>query len=176
ENLPTSYFDYPNFYDLIEGGDISTGHSINPITGNPYETQIVPRGDYTRVLAEFWADGPDSETPPGHWFTILNYVNDQPSLEKRLQGTGDILDALEWDVKSYFILGGAMHDAAISAWSVKGWYDYIRPISAIRYMADLGQSSDDQLASYHPQGIKLEPGFVELVESGDPLAGGFDQN
>jgi hypothetical protein len=176
ENLPTSYIDHPNFYDLFEGGDISLGHTINPITGNPYETQLVPRGDYTRVLAEFWADGPDSETPPGHWFTILNYVNDQPLLEKRLQGTGEVLNVLEWDVKSYFILGGAMHDAAISAWSVKGWYDYVRPISGIRYMAEQGQSTNPSLPNYNIAGIPLRDGYVEIVQNGDPLAGNQNQH
>ena len=35
-----------------------------------------------------------------------------------------------------------MHDVAITAWGIKGWYDCIRPISAIRAMADRGQSSD----------------------------------
>ena len=58
---------------------------MNPKTGMPYESQIVPRGDYTRVLAEFWADGPDSETPPGHWFTILNYVNDSEFTVKKIR-------------------------------------------------------------------------------------------
>jgi len=29
------------------------GNPINPKTGKPYEPQIVPRGDYTRILAEF---------------------------------------------------------------------------------------------------------------------------
>ena len=76
DEFPTDYEDYPSFYNVIEGGDIGQGHSINPITGQAYEPQIVPRGDYARVLAEFWADGPDSETPPGHWFTILNVVNE----------------------------------------------------------------------------------------------------
>ncbi len=175
-SFPTDYTQYSTFYNYINGGDPGTGRNMNPVTNQPYQAQVVPRGDYTRVLAEFWADGPDSETPPGHWFTLLNHVSDHPLLEKRFNGVGPELDPVEWDVKSYFILGGAMHDAAISAWSIKGWHDYIRPISAIRYMADLGQSSDDQLASYNPQGIKLVPGYVELVESGDPLAGGFDQH
>lgn len=168
--LPTSYNDYSNFYKLVDGGDIGQGHSVNPITNASYESQIVPRGDYTRVLAEFWADGPDSETPPGHWFTILNHVSDHSQLVKKLEGQGEVLDHLEWDVKSYFIMGGAMHDSAIAAWSVKGWYDYIRPISAIRYMADLGQSSDNTLSNYHPNGIPLKQGYVEIVENGDPLA------
>nr|WP_321236332.1 FG-GAP-like repeat-containing protein [uncultured Psychroserpens sp.] len=167
--FPTNYADYPSFYNIIEGGDIGEGHVINPITGQAYQSQLVPRGDYARVLAEFWADGPDSETPPGHWFTILNYVNEHPQLEKRFQGEGDILDDLEWDVKSYFILGGAMHDSAISAWSIKGWYDYVRPISAIRHMALLGQSTDQTLDNYHVAGIPLLDGFIEVVEAGDPL-------
>ena len=170
-DLPSNYEGLRSFYDEINGGDISKGYSINPKTGEPYEPQIVPRGDYARVLAEFWADGPDSETPPGHWFTLLNYVNDHPELQKKFEGEGQVVNDLEWDVKSYFILGGTMHDAAISAWSIKGYYDFIRPISAIRHMADLGQSSNDTLPNYHPAGIKLEPGFVEIVSEGDSLAG-----
>ena len=35
-----------------------------------------------------------------------------------------------------------MHDCAIAAWSAKGYYDYSRPVSGIRYMAEHGQSSD----------------------------------
>ncbi len=174
--FPTDYADYPNFYDFFEGGANSNGHAINPVTGSPYEANMVPRGDYARVLAEFWADGPDSETPPGHWFSILNYVNDHPQFEKRFQGEGDILDPLEWDVKAYFIMGGGMHDAAISAWSVKGWYDYIRPISAIRSMAERGQSTDNTLDNYDIGGIPLIDGYIEVVEIGDPLAGFANQH
>ena len=96
--LPTNFTDYRNFYDLLNGGDSSVGYALNPVTGAPYPPQIVPRGDYARVLAEFWADGPDSETPPGHWFVILNHVNDHPLLEKRFKGEGPVLNALEWDV------------------------------------------------------------------------------
>ena len=73
---------------------------------------------------------------------------------------------LEWDVKAYFTLGGAMHDVAITAWGIKGWYDCIRPLSAIRAMADRGQSSDPLGASYHPDGIPLVPGHIEVVAGG----------
>jgi len=164
------------YYDFLEGGDPSMGHDINPVTGQPYEPQMVPRGDYTRVLAEFWADGPDSETPPGHWFTLINYVNAHPMLEKRYEGVGPIIDDLEWDLKSYFMLGAAMHDSAISTWGVKGYYDYLRPVSAIRYMADRGQCTDPNLPSYDPAGMDLIDGQVELVEVGDPLAGNQNQH
>jgi len=174
--LPQSLDAYRDFYDLLNGGDPSQGYDVNPRTDQPYTPQIVPRGDYTRVLAEFWADGPDSETPPGHWFTILNYVSDHPLLEKRFGGTGPVLSDLEWDVKAYFALGGAMHDVAVTSWGVKGWYDYVRPISALRAMADRGQSTDPNGLRYDPAGMPLEPGYVEMVEPDDPLAGAMDKH
>jgi len=170
DSLPQAYADYPGFYDLIDGGDHSHGRPLNPYTGKPYVPNIVFRGDYTRVLAEFWADGPQSETPPGHWFTLLNYVHDHPLFVRKFQGAGKTVDELEWDVKAYFVLGGAMHDAAIAAWSIKGWYDYVRPISAIRYLADRGQCTDPMLPNYDPGGIPLVPGYVELIDSNDALA------
>lgn len=176
EDLPTNYEDMKNFYNLFEGGDPSQGHDINPSTGAPYPPNIVSRADYTRVLAEFWADGPDSETPPGHWFTLLNYVNDQPELERKFAGQGEELPVLEWDVKSYLMMGGAMHDCAITAWGNKGYFDYIRPISALRGMAELGQSSDPSLPKYNPRGIPLIPGFIEMIDSDDPLIGVFNQH
>ena len=163
-------------YKSIEGGDKSDGHRLNPYTKKPYKKQIVPRGDYTRVIAEFWADGPDSETPPGHWFTILNYVSYHPLFERKFEGDNEILDSLEWDIKSYFLLGGAMHDAAIAAWGLKGYYDYIRPISAIRFMSNNGQSSDLKLDNYNKLGIKLVDGLIEVVEKGDPLQGKNGEN
>jgi hypothetical protein len=175
-SLPQTPAELQSFYRLQQGGDIGTGHTLNPYTGLPYQPQMVPRGDYTRVLAEFWADGPTSETPPGHWFTILNYVNDNPLFQKRFRGIGPILDDLEWDVKAYFALAGAVHDAAISAWGIKGWYDYIRPISALRWMAGHGQSSDSTLPHYSPIGIPLVPGFIALVDSTDSLAGTNHKN
>ncbi len=166
DQLPTSFADYQSFYG-IDGGDWGTGHALNPSTGEAYETQLVLRGDYTRVLAEFWADGPDSETPPGHWFSIFNYVMDQAQFSRKYNGQEE-LAVLEYDVKAYFMLGAAMHDAAIAAWSVKGCYDYIRPISALRYMAHLGQSSDPMLPSYHPEGLPLQSDYIEVVQENDP--------
>lgn len=176
QSYPDSISGLRSFYKEVEGGDKGIGWATNPKTGQAYTPQIVPRADYTRVLAEFWADGPESETPPGHWFTILNYVNDHPSLIKKFGGVGRTLTDLEWDVKAYFVLSAALHDAGIVAWGNKGWYDYIRPISAIRHLADNGQSSDTSLPSYHPQGIKLDSGLIELIKVGDPLAGANNEN
>lgn len=174
--IPAALADYPTFYDQINGGTAGSGHAMNPSTGAAYTPNMVPRADYARVLAEFWADGPDSETPPGHWFTLMNYVSDHPDVEKKYKGEGDALADLEWDVKGYLAMGGAMHDCAVTAWGIKGWYDYLRPVSAIRAMADLGQSSEPASASYDPAGLPLIPGYIELVEVGDALAGPADEN
>ena len=166
---PTDFRDYRSFYNELEGGDASRGHALNPVTGQPYEPNMVPRGDYARVLAEFWADGPDSETPPGHWFTLLNYVRDHPQSTTKFRGEGLDLTDLEYDVKAYFLMGGAMHDAAVSAWSVKGFYDYIRPISAIRGTAELGQRTDPNLLHYDENAFAEVPGLIEVIREGDPI-------
>ena len=175
-DYPETFEEYKTFYDFVNGGDFGTGHLLNPATNLPYNPQMVKRADYARVLAEFWADGPDSETPPGHWFTILNYVSDHPYTVKKFSGQGTVLSDLEWDIKCYFTLAGAMHDSAIATWGIKGYYDFVRPISAIRYMAGKGQSSNASLASYDPHGIPLIPGNIELIETGDPLAGASNEN
>ena len=168
-NVYPAYPDY--LYDMTGGGDRGTGHALNPATEAPYEPEYVLRGDFTRVLAEFWADGPDSETPPGHWFNLLNEVSDHPEFSFLWQGV-EVVPEDVWWAWTYLALGGAMHDAAIAAWGAKGAYDFIRPISAIRHMLGLGQSTDPDAPSYHPDGIPLMPGVTEIIADGDPLAVG----
>jgi hypothetical protein len=145
------------------GTNDGAGYAENPVTGEPYEAMPAARADFLRVIAEYWADGPTSETPPGHWNLIANDVADVPGFERRIAGEGPVVDALEWDVKTYFALNGAVHDAAIAAWGLKGRYDSARPISMIRYMGGLGQSTDPDGASYDPDGLPLEAGLVEVV-------------
>ncbi len=145
------------------GENTGTGHPVNPSTGQPYAAQVVPAADFYRVIAEFWADGPDSETPPGHWFSIAHIATDHPAFERRIAGRGPIVDALQYDVKLYLTLGGAMHDAAVSAWGIKGYYDYIRPISALRGVGVVGQRSDPGGRSFHDGGLRVVPGKVEII-------------
>ncbi|MDB6069723.1 MAG: hypothetical protein JWL81_894 [Verrucomicrobiales bacterium] len=153
------------------GQNDGAGHAVNPVTGLPYPANVVPRADYQRVLAEFWADGPKSETPPGHWNVIANKVTDALT-EYRPGGSGPAIDALEWDVKLYFTLNAAVHNAAVSVWGCKRKYDFVRPISAIRYMGQRGQCTDPLLPSYDPMGLPLVPGLIELItdESSAPGA------
>jgi len=145
------------------GTNDGKGHPVNPATGQPYPPDVVLQGDFGRVMAEFWADGPSSETPPGHWNVLANLASDELSQDLRIGGQGPTVDRLEWDVKLYLALNGAVHDAAIAAWGLKGYYDTVRPISMVRYMGGLGQSSDPALPSYDKEGLPLVPDLVELV-------------
>ena len=86
--------------------------------------------DAKKVTAEYWADGPKSEFPPGHWAVIAGALS-------RKNG-----NSLDTDAKMFFVLGNAELDAGISAWSAKykivpndpqATWDFWRPITAIRY-------------------------------------------
>ena len=76
--------------------------------------------DREKMIAEYWADGPASELPPGHWALIAQYVSfrDQHTLDD--------------DAKLFFALSNANLDAGILAWKLKRIYDSVRPVTAIR--------------------------------------------
>ncbi|MBI3777400.1 MAG: vanadium-dependent haloperoxidase, partial [Gammaproteobacteria bacterium] len=155
-SLDFSTGEFPDVYD-------GTGYKANPATGAPYAPNVVKRGDYARVLSEFWADGPSSETPPGHWNVIANTVADSPLLSKQIGGKGPVVDDLEWDVKTYFAVNAATHEAACACWGIKRYYDAWRPMSAIRYLGGLGQSSNPALPAYNAKGLPLINNLIELV-------------
>ena len=75
-----------------------------------------------KLSVEYWADGPDSELPPGHWALFAQYVSqrDRHSIDK--------------DVQMFFAMHNASLDAGIVAWHLKRKYDGVRPISAVRYL------------------------------------------
>lgn len=153
------------------GTNDGRGHAMNPATAMPYAPQRVRLGDFGRVIAEYWADGPRSETPPGHWNKIANDITAHPMFARRVRGAGAPIDPLEWDVKVYLAVNGAMHDAAIVAWGTKRRFIASRPITIIRYMGGLGQRTDPALPRYHRDGLPLEPGVVELITPQSSAAG-----
>lgn len=75
-----------------------------------------------KVIAEYWADGPSSELPPGHWELFAAFVSQRDH------------HTLHDDVKMFFALANAIHDAAIATWECKRYYDYVRPVTAIRHL------------------------------------------
>jgi len=75
-----------------------------------------------KVIAEYWADGPNSELPPGHWTEFAAYVAERDGLN------------LSATVKLYFALASAILDASIATWECKRFYDYPRPVTTIRHL------------------------------------------
>jgi hypothetical protein len=78
--------------------------------------------DEHKAIAEYWADGPGSETPPGHWCLHAQEVSAR-------DGHG-----LDEDARLFFALTGALLDAGIACWDAKRTYDSVRPITAIRFL------------------------------------------
>ncbi|WP_395161253.1 vanadium-dependent haloperoxidase [Ilumatobacter sp.] len=133
------------------GTDDGNGYDINPITGERYAPNLADVADWARVIAEYWADGPTSETPPGHWNTISNGVSDALFTDKdQVEFDGAAVGRLEWDVKLAVSVNGALHDAAIAAWGAKAYYDSVRPISMIRFLGENGE-------------LPLVPGLSEII-------------
>ena len=142
------------------GTDDGNGYHVNPITAERYAPNLADVANWARVIAEYWADGPTSETPPGHWNTISNGVSDALFANNdKVEFDGAAVGRLEWDVKLAVSVNGALHDAAIAAWGAKAHYDFVRPISMIRF---LGQNGE----------LPLVPGLSEVItdESSAPGA------
>jgi hypothetical protein len=67
------------------------------------------------AIANFWADGPSTPTPPGHW----NFIA-QPYIRKA-----------DWSevraARAFALLNMALHDAAVGCWETKYFYFNPRP-------------------------------------------------
>ena len=81
-----------------------------------------------------------AETAPARWNSIASSVSRGATPRQRLA----------FDVKLYFALNGALHDAAVATWGAKRKYQSVRPISMIRQLAFDGQ-------------LPLVPGLVESI-------------
>lgn len=75
-----------------------------------------------KVIAEYWADGPNSELPPGHWTLFAEVVSARDH------------HTLDQDVKMFFAMTNAVFDAGISVWHFKRFYDYVRPVTAVHFL------------------------------------------
>jgi hypothetical protein len=84
--------------------------------------------DVSKTIAEYWATGAGGDpvsgaaNPPAHWNILAQTVA--------------IRDAhtLDENVKLFFALGNTLLDVSIAVWESKRFYDYVRPVSAIRFL------------------------------------------
>ena len=78
--------------------------------------------DKQKTIVEYWADGPGTELPPGHWALFAQWVSRRDS------------NGIDDDAKMFFAMTNAMLDASIAIWDCKRTFDYVRPITAIRFL------------------------------------------
>jgi uncharacterized protein DUF6851/vanadium-dependent haloperoxidase-like protein len=83
--------------------------------------------DRQKTIAGYWADGPRSELPPGHWNLFAQAV-------ARRDRHGAHARGIERDVKLFFALTNAIFDAGCCAWDNKCAFDSVRPVTAIRLL------------------------------------------
>ena len=84
--------------------------SINSTTRTAEQTEI----------AQFWADGAGTFTPPGHWSQIAQNV-------AATKGNS-LLD----NARLFALLNISLADAGIASWDAKYQYNFWRPITAIQ--------------------------------------------
>ena len=76
--------------------------------------------DAQKLIVEYWADGPASELPPGHWGIFAQFVSQRDN------------HSTDQDAKMFFAMHNASFDAGIVAWHLKRKWDGVRPITAVR--------------------------------------------
>ena len=122
---------------------LTSGSQFRPTTGpaldytNPSGTYVGQANtilqysagltDTTKTIADYWANGPHSETPPGHWELFTQFASAQYISQKDKHALSD-------DVMGFFILSNAIFDAGIACWECKRYYNSVRPITAVRYL------------------------------------------
>ncbi|MBE9061108.1 DUF6851 domain-containing protein [cf. Phormidesmis sp. LEGE 11477] len=107
--------------------------------------------DRQKLIAEFWEDGGGTSFPPGTWQTFGEFVSARDR------------NRIDEDALLFFSLSNAMLDASIATWESKVFYDYVRPVRAIRELGKLGLLNNGTLGTDEITG---ETGFVIQVWGG----------
>lgn len=123
------------------GGNISTHRT-------PDQTEI----------AQFWAAGGGTFTPPGHWNQIASEAMDQAPRSQ-----------LE-NARTFALLNLTLADAGITSWDAKYHYNYWRPIDAIRA---LPQAARDNTVEWVP--LLTTPPFPSYTSGHSTFSGAAAQ-
>jgi hypothetical protein len=78
--------------------------------------------DEQKTITEFWADGPGTALPPGHWAEFAQWIARRDA------------HTIDQDAQLFFVLANALFDASIAVWDCKRVFDSVRPITAIRFL------------------------------------------
>jgi membrane-associated phospholipid phosphatase len=108
-------------------------------------------------IARFWADGPGTVTPPGHW----NIIARDLALQR-----GNTLDQ---NARLFALLNIAEADAAIIAWDCKYAFNFWRPITAIPN-ADI-DGNPDTVSDPTWTPFLVTPNFPEYISGHSTFSG-----
>ncbi len=121
-------------FALSSGSQFRPAGPVMDATSSAYKSQAdtivqynAQLNDTTKTIADYWANGPHSETPPGHWELFCQFTSAQSTSRKNKHD-------ISVDVKMFFVLANAVFDAGIACWDAKRAYDSVRPITAVRYL------------------------------------------
>ena len=100
-------------------------------------------------IALYWANGPGTITPPGHWNQIAALIARQKNY------------TLAQNARLFALLNIAMADAGVATWEAKYQYHFWRPVTAI------ARATEDDNPATEPESdwtsLVLNPPFPEYV-------------
>jgi hypothetical protein len=162
------------FHNSPLGTYTQQGYPVNPVTNEPYTSNVQSLADYSPHSRRVVGRRPglrDAPRPLARRRRTRSRTT--RTIEYRVGGVGPDRRSPpvgREDVPHRRWCGN--HDAAVVAWGMKGYYDSARPISFVRYLAQLGQSSDPKLPHYNAAGLPLIPGLIELITEEEVAPGG----
>jgi len=113
-------------FALTSGAQFRTGVVLSKFGSSEYLAkcqEIIDASanltDSQKLNTEYWADGPGTIQPPGHWMTFADWISERDHND------------LDKDVKMFFVVSNAVLDAGIACWDTKRLYDSVRPLTAI---------------------------------------------
>jgi PAP2 superfamily/Domain of unknown function (DUF4214) len=119
----------------------------------------VRTADETQI-AQYWADGPGTATPPGHWNQIAQHI-------ALLKG-----NTLAQNARLFALLDFAEADAGIVAWDAKYAYNEWRPITAIRAADQDNNPATTPDATWTP--FLVTPNFPTYTSGHSTFSGAAD--
>lgn len=109
------------------------------------------------IIAQFWANGAGTETPPGHWNRIAASISQARGL------------SLRDNARLFALLNIAEADAAILCWDCKFAYSYWRPVTAIRNAHLDGNDATEADPGWTP--LLITPPFPEYTSGHSTFSG-----
>ncbi len=130
--------------------------ALNEVKSIGSATSTTRTADQT-AIARFWANGPGTSTPPGHWNVVAEIVS---------QNRGN---SLEDNARLFAMLNVSLADAGISSWDAKYEYDMWRPVTAIREAETDGNAATTEDAAWTP--LLTTPAFPTYTSGHSTFSG-----